>query len=144
MPASARRQSLHPHRQAARHRAGSRHRIRSTATAAWNRGGFKYGRRPSLAHLTRMRSSADLKAFRCTATERYQADYGITCEDQDAFTAGSHARAAAAMRTGRLCGEITPVTVSGRKGSVTVERTRACGLAQPLRCLPASARLPGR
>jgi len=55
------------------------------------------------------------------ATDRYQARLGISREDQDAFAAESHARAAAAIKEGRLAGEIIPVTVPGRKGEVTVE-----------------------
>lgn len=55
------------------------------------------------------------------ATDRYQADLGISRQDQDAFAADSHARAAAAIKAGRLAREIVPVTASGRKGEVTVE-----------------------
>jgi acetyl-CoA C-acetyltransferase len=56
------------------------------------------------------------------ATDRYQAGLGISREDQDEFAAESHARAAAAVKEGRLDEEITPVaTVHGRKGDVTVE-----------------------
>jgi acetyl-CoA C-acetyltransferase len=56
------------------------------------------------------------------ATERYQAGLGISRQAQDAFAAESHARAAAAVKAGRLGEEITPVaTVRGRKGDVTVE-----------------------
>jgi acetyl-CoA C-acetyltransferase len=71
------------------------------------------------------------------ATERYQAGLGISRADQDAFAAESHARAAAAIKDGRLADEITPVTVAGRKDSVTVEQdegvrpgTTAEGLAR--------------
>ena len=55
------------------------------------------------------------------ATDRYQARLGISREDQDAVAAESHARAAAAIKEGRLAGEIILVTVPGRKGEVTVE-----------------------
>jgi acetyl-CoA C-acetyltransferase len=55
------------------------------------------------------------------ATERYQAGNGFTRADQDAFAAESHARAADAIKAGRLAEEITPVAVRGRKGEVTVE-----------------------
>lgn len=55
------------------------------------------------------------------ATERYQARHEITREDQDAFAASSHERAAAAIKAGRLAGEIVPVISDGRKGQVTVE-----------------------
>jgi acetyl-CoA C-acetyltransferase len=56
------------------------------------------------------------------ATDRYQADLGISREDQDTFAAESHARAAAAIKAGRLAEEIAPVTVPGRKEEVTVEQ----------------------
>jgi acetyl-CoA C-acetyltransferase len=54
------------------------------------------------------------------ATERDQAGLGISRAEQDEFAARSHARAAAAIKDGRLAAEITPVTVATRKGSVTV------------------------
>jgi acetyl-CoA C-acetyltransferase len=56
------------------------------------------------------------------ATEKYQAGLGISRAEQDGFAAESHARAAAAIKDGRLAEEIVPVTVPGRRGvSVTVE-----------------------
>jgi acetyl-CoA C-acetyltransferase len=55
------------------------------------------------------------------ATERYQAGLGISRQDQDAFAAESHARAAAAIKAGRLAEEIVPLTVDGRKDAVLVE-----------------------
>ena len=55
------------------------------------------------------------------ATERYQAGLGISRQDQDAFGAESHARAAAAIKAGRLAEEIVPLTADGRKDSVLVE-----------------------
>jgi acetyl-CoA C-acetyltransferase len=55
------------------------------------------------------------------ATERYQAALGISRQDQDAFGAESHARAAAAIKAGRLAEEIVPLTADGRRDSVLVE-----------------------
>jgi acetyl-CoA C-acetyltransferase len=75
------------------------------------------------------------------ATERYQAGLGIEREAQDAFAAESHARAAAAIKEGRLAEEIVPVTISGRKGDVTVEEdegVRPGTTAQKLGALPAA------
>jgi acetyl-CoA C-acetyltransferase len=46
------------------------------------------------------------------ATERYQEGLGISREAQDAFAAESHARAASAIKEGRLAQEITPVATS--------------------------------
>jgi acetyl-CoA C-acetyltransferase len=56
------------------------------------------------------------------ATERYQAGLGISREDQDVFAAESHARAVAAIKDGRMAEEISPVTMLGREGDVTVEQ----------------------
>jgi acetyl-CoA C-acetyltransferase len=42
--------------------------------------------------------------------------YGVTREDQDAFAAGSHQKAAAAIRAGAFDAEILPVEVPQRKG----------------------------
>jgi acetyl-CoA C-acetyltransferase len=76
------------------------------------------------------------------ATERYQAGLGaITREDQDAFAAESHARAAAAAKDGRLAAEIVPVTVGGRNGEITVEHDegiRPGTTAEGLSRLPAA------
>lgn len=55
------------------------------------------------------------------ATERYQARLGIGRESQDNFAAESHARAAAAIKEGRLAEEIAPVTITGRAGDALVE-----------------------
>jgi acetyl-CoA C-acetyltransferase len=44
----------------------------------------------------------------------------LTREEQDAFAARSHQRAAAAAEAGRLAEEIEPVEVPGRKASMTV------------------------
>ena len=76
------------------------------------------------------------------ATERYQEGRGISREAQDAFAAESHARAASAIKEGRLAEEITPVaTVRGRKGDVTVESdegVRPGTTAERLANLPAA------
>ena len=46
----------------------------------------------------------------------------ISREDQDAWAARSHARAAAAWESGRLAEETVPVAVPGRRGETVVER----------------------
>ena len=46
--------------------------------------------------------------------------YGFSREDQDAFAIASVTRAREAMSSGAFDAEITPVTISGRKGDVTV------------------------
>jgi acetyl-CoA C-acetyltransferase len=105
------------------------------------RAGYKYGS----GHVE---DALDKDALVCgfdgismgAATERYQASLSISRHDQDAFAAESHARAAAAIKEGRLGEEIVPVaTVRGRKGDVTVEDdegVRPGTTAQRLGALP--------
>jgi len=50
------------------------------------------------------------------ATESYTKIRGISREDQDAYAASSHGRAAAAMKNGLFADEIVPVPVPQRKG----------------------------
>ncbi|MEH6753165.1 MAG: acetyl-CoA C-acetyltransferase [Alphaproteobacteria bacterium] len=45
----------------------------------------------------------------------------ITRDEQDEFAAGSQQKAEAAQNAGRLADEITPVTISSRKGDVVVD-----------------------
>ncbi|GGU35390.1 acetyl-CoA C-acyltransferase [Streptomyces coeruleorubidus] len=55
------------------------------------------------------------------ATERYQRPYALSREEQDEYSALSHQRAALAQESGALSGEITPVTVAGRRGETVVD-----------------------
>ncbi len=57
------------------------------------------------------------------ATERYNETVGITRERQDAFSAASHEKAAAATKEGRMGEEIAPVHVPQRKGDPLVVDT---------------------
>jgi 3-oxoadipyl-CoA thiolase len=52
--------------------------------------------------------------------ENVAADFGISRADQDAFALRSQQRCAAAQARGYFPGEITPVTVQGRKGDTVV------------------------
>ncbi|ARM91705.1 beta-ketoadipyl-CoA thiolase (plasmid) [Rhizobium sp. CIAT894] len=52
--------------------------------------------------------------------ENVAEDYHVSREDQDAFAVRSQAKAAAAQGNGRLAKEITPVTISQRKGDPVV------------------------
>ncbi|WFE31831.1 acetyl-CoA C-acetyltransferase [Micromonospora sp. WMMD975] len=54
------------------------------------------------------------------STERHGARHGITREEQDAFAAASHQRAAAAQKNGHFAEEITPVIIPQRKGDPLV------------------------
>jgi acetyl-CoA C-acetyltransferase len=88
---------------------------------AGSRNGTKYG-------AARLADALDQDGLVCgfdgvsmgAATERYQAGLGISRAQQDEFAAESHARAAAAIKDGVLAEEIVPVTIAGRRGSVTV------------------------
>jgi acetyl-CoA C-acetyltransferase len=50
------------------------------------------------------------------STEKHNARYDMTREEQDAFAARSHELAAAAIKEGRFADEIVPVAVAQRKG----------------------------
>ena len=56
-------------------------------------------------------------------TERYNGADGVSRERQDAFSALSHERAAAAIKDGRFAEEIVPVSVPQRKGDPLVVDT---------------------
>ena len=53
--------------------------------------------------------------------ENVAEDYGVNRSDQDAFALRSQQKAGAAMASGRLAREITPVTIKGRKGDTVVD-----------------------
>jgi len=54
------------------------------------------------------------------STDRYNERYGLSREDQDAFSARSHQRAAAAQKNGIFAEEIVPVEVPQRRGDPIV------------------------
>ncbi|MEV4378698.1 acetyl-CoA C-acetyltransferase [Streptosporangium sp. NPDC049644] len=54
------------------------------------------------------------------STERHNARFGVTRQEQDEFSARSHALAAAAIKNGAFDDEIVPVTIPQRKGEPTV------------------------
>ena len=86
-----------------------------------SRKGYKYG---AIEMLDSMEYDGLFCAFdKCAmgeSTERYNAKLGISREDQDAFAAASHQRAAAAQKNGLFDGEIVPVEVPQRKGDPIV------------------------
>ncbi len=57
--------------------------------------------------------------------------YGFSREDQDAFAIESVMRARAAVENGAFDAEIAPVTISTRKGEVTVSEDEGPGTANP-------------
>jgi acetyl-CoA acyltransferase len=52
--------------------------------------------------------------------ENVAEEFGVSREAQDAFALRSQAKAAAAIKAGRLAEEIAPVTIPNRKGDLTV------------------------
>jgi acetyl-CoA C-acetyltransferase len=89
-----------------------------------SRSGFKYG---SVQMLDSMAHDGLFCAFdECAmgeSTERYNARLGISREDQDAFSAPSHQRAAEAAKNGLFDDEIVPVEIPQRKGDPIVFTT---------------------
>jgi len=59
------------------------------------------------------------------------AKYGFTREDQDAFAAESYRRARAAQASGKFKGEIVPVEIASKKGSVVVDQDEEPGRGDP-------------
>ena len=57
-----------------------------------------------------------------TTAENVATKYQITRQEQDAFAVGSQNKAEAAQKAGRFKDEITPVTISTRKGDVVVDQ----------------------
>ncbi|KZL19845.1 Beta-ketoadipyl-CoA thiolase [Pseudovibrio axinellae] len=79
--------------------------------------------------------------------ENVAEDYGVSRADQDAFAAGSQAKAAAAQENGRLAREILDVTIPQRKGDPIIvsndEHPRAGTTAEKLAKLPTPFRENG-
>jgi acetyl-CoA C-acetyltransferase len=86
-----------------------------------SREGFKYGDVNMLDHMAHdgLFCAFDQVAMG-VSTEKYNSRYGITREEQDAFAARSHQRAAAAIDSGAFAEEIAPVEIPQRKGDPVV------------------------
>jgi acetyl-CoA C-acetyltransferase len=86
-----------------------------------SRGGFKYGDVTMLDHMAHdgLFCAFDQVAMGAS-TEKHNARYGLTREEQDAFAARSHQLAAAAIEKGLFADEIAPVTIPQRKGDPLV------------------------
>ena len=83
--------------------------------------GYKYGNAELVDGLARdgLVDVYDQCAMGVFADKTAQ-QYGISREEQDAFTVQSYRRSEASTQGGRFGTEIVPVEVTGRKGSVTV------------------------
>jgi acetyl-CoA C-acetyltransferase len=87
-----------------------------------SRTGFKYGDVPmvdSMAH-DALLDQFTRQVMGLLADERNRVSDGLTREEQDAFAARSHHRAAEAMKNGIYDEEIVPVTVRTRNGETRI------------------------
>jgi acetyl-CoA C-acetyltransferase len=86
-----------------------------------SRSGFKYGDVQLVDHMAYdgLFCAFDQVAMGAS-TEKYNSRYALTREEQDAFAARSHQRAAAASKNGVFAEEITPVGIPQRKGDPIV------------------------
>lgn len=66
-----------------------------------------------------------------TFAQKTADEYGITREQMDAFALSSLEKANAAINSGAFKAEITPVTVSDRRGDVTIDADEQPGNARP-------------
>jgi acetyl-CoA C-acetyltransferase len=86
-----------------------------------SRSGYKYG---SIEVLDHMAYDGLTDAYEsCSmgeSTDRFNGKLGITREDQDAFSARSHQRAAAAIKNGLFDDEIVPVEIPVRRGEPVI------------------------
>jgi acetyl-CoA C-acetyltransferase len=85
------------------------------------REGFKYGDVTLLDHMAfdGLTDAYD-EVSMGESTDRHSRRYGITREEQDAFGAASHQKAAAAQKNGVFAEEITPVEVPQKRGEPLV------------------------
>jgi acetyl-CoA C-acetyltransferase len=87
------------------------------------RGGFRLGHGQVMDHmfLDGLEDAYfDRGRLMGTFAEDCAASYGFTRQDQDAYAIESTVRAQHAIKNGAFEWEVTPVTVSGRKGDVTI------------------------
>ncbi len=82
-----------------------------------SRSGFKYGDVQLQDHMAHdgLFCAFDQVAMG-SSTEKYNGRYGVTREEQDAFSARSHQLAAKAAENGVFAAEIAPVAIPQRKG----------------------------
>jgi acetyl-CoA C-acetyltransferase len=89
-----------------------------------SREGFKYGDVQMTDHMAHdgLFCAFDQVAMG-VSTEKHNLRHGVTREEQDAFSARSHQRAAAAIEKGLFAEEIAPVEVPRRKGDPLIVDT---------------------
>ncbi len=86
-----------------------------------SRAGFKYGDVTLTDHMAYdgLFCAFDQVAMG-SSTENYNSRYGLTREEQDAFAAASHQKAAKAIADGSFADEIAPVSIPQRKGDPVI------------------------
>jgi acetyl-CoA C-acetyltransferase len=89
-----------------------------------SRDGFRFGDVTMLDHMAHdgLFCAFDQMAMGAS-TEKFNSRYGLTREEQDAFAARSHQRAAKAAADGTFAQEIAPVSVPQRRGDPKVVDT---------------------
>jgi acetyl-CoA C-acetyltransferase len=97
------------------------------------RAGYRMGHQQVLDHmfLDGLEDAYDKGRLMGTFAEDCAAKYEFTRAEQDAFATASLSRALAANNDGTFAWEIAPVTVSGRKGDVVVDKDEQPAKAQP-------------
>ena len=85
------------------------------------RAGYRMGHGEVIDHMLRdgLQSPFDGKSMGCFA-DSTASKYGFTRAQQDAFATESVRRAMQALEAGQFDGEVTPVTVKGRKGDTLI------------------------
>jgi acetyl-CoA C-acetyltransferase len=92
------------------------------------RAGYRMGHGEVIDHMLRdgLQSPFDGKSMGCFA-DATASKYGFTRAQQDAFATESVRRAIRALEAGEFDGEVTPVTVKGRKGDTVIARDETPG-----------------
>ncbi|MDN4501345.1 acetyl-CoA C-acyltransferase [Alteromonadaceae bacterium BrNp21-10] len=96
------------------------------------RAGYRMGHGQVLDHmmLDGLENAYDGKAMGCFAQDTADSE-GFSREQMDSFALGSLTKAKQAIESGAFDSEITPVTVTGRKGSVDIITDEGPGNAMP-------------
>ncbi len=96
------------------------------------RTGYRMGHGQVLDHmmLDGLENAYDGKAMGCFAQDTADEE-GITREKMDEFALSSLSKASAAIESGAFKNEISPVTISTRKGDVVVDTDEGPGSARP-------------
>jgi len=97
------------------------------------RGGMRLGHGEVVDHmwLDGLEDAYDKGRLMGTFAEDCAGEFGFSREDQDEYAIASLTRSLQAQASGAFAGEITPVTVKGRAGEVTIAEDEQPGKARP-------------